>query len=500
MLEKVGFILLLFLICSCQSVPKTPPTQSPPPVPTLTSTPVPEPTTAPAHTAVSTSSAMPTQTAVPTEAPETAYPPQVEAWVQAQAVAFETAAPGQGCDDIAPLLDAIGEARVVALGEATHGTKEFFTMKHRLAECLVLEKGFTHFSIEANYPEANRVNDYIQQGEGTASQVVQGMLFWTWNTDEVVEMVEWMHAYNQSAAVNNRITFSGFDMQSFELALTDLDHFFEALDAPIGAEIGTNLACIKRYQPLRLYFVLSTVTQQQCREGIETAVQMMAENRTKLIELSSEEAVVDANQLLRIVQQAEWFAANRTSVNIRDEAMAENVLWLLERFPEEKFILWAHNFHIQKVGVEIEPGLYKIGEEEIAETQLIPMGEILGEQLGEDYVAVGFSFMDGAFNAISSGSHGNLGPFDVLPPLPDSYEPLLAEVTAAQYYLDLRQVPLAETAVIEWFSMPHWLRSIGAQYPPQQPEQAGLYLVLPEAFHIVIHFDQTTPSVLRPFN
>jgi hypothetical protein len=96
------------------------------------------------------------------------------------------------------LKQLIGNARIVSLGEATHGTREFFQLKHRMLEFLATEMGFTIFSIEANMPEAYRLNDYVLNGTGDPAELLRGMYFWTWNTEEVLEMIRWMRAFNAS--------------------------------------------------------------------------------------------------------------------------------------------------------------------------------------------------------------------------------------------------------------------------------------------------------------
>ena len=118
--------------------------------------------------------------------------------------------------DLEPLAALIGNARVVALGEATHGTAEFFRMKHRIIEFLASHLGFTIFAIEANMPEAYALNAYIINGEGDPAKLLQGLYFWTWNTQEVLDMIEWMRDFNRTG--RGRIQFTGFDMQTCTVA------------------------------------------------------------------------------------------------------------------------------------------------------------------------------------------------------------------------------------------------------------------------------------------
>src|SRR5262245_34611896 len=121
--------------------------------------------------------------------------PSVE-WIRAHAIPFSTSEAGNGFDDLAGLENVIGDARIVALGEPTHGTHEVFQLKHRLLECLVERHGFSIFSIEANMPEAYALDAYVNGGEGDPRQLIAGMYGWPSDTEEMLPMVEWMRAWN----------------------------------------------------------------------------------------------------------------------------------------------------------------------------------------------------------------------------------------------------------------------------------------------------------------
>ncbi len=149
-------------------------------------------------------------------------------WLRTTAIPFDTAEPGRGFADLQPLKKVIGSARIVALGEATHGTSEFFKMKHRLTEFLASEMGFHLFAIEANMPEAYRVNEYVLTGKGDPKELLRGMYFWTWDTQEVLDMIVWMRRFNQSG--KGRIEFLGFDMQFGQVALANVRAFVAGVD------------------------------------------------------------------------------------------------------------------------------------------------------------------------------------------------------------------------------------------------------------------------------
>lgn len=140
---------------------------------------------------------------------------QVE-WLRGHIVPLSTWDPAvefapDGSDGMKALAEMIGDARVVGLGESTHGTREIFKMKHRIVKYLRENEGFDIFSIEANMPESYAVNPYVMGGEGDASALVKGMYFWTWSTHEVLDMVEWMREHNMRGG--DKISFTGFDMQ-----------------------------------------------------------------------------------------------------------------------------------------------------------------------------------------------------------------------------------------------------------------------------------------------
>jgi len=157
-----------------------------------------------------------------------AQAPTVNDWIKANAIPLSTPEAGHGFADMQPLKKLIGDARIVSLGEATHGTREFFQLKHRMLEFLATEMGFTLFSIEANMPEAYKLNDYVLHGNGDPARLIKGMYFWTWNTEEVLAMVKWMRAFNESG--KGRVEFTGFDMQTPNVALQIATDFLKQHD------------------------------------------------------------------------------------------------------------------------------------------------------------------------------------------------------------------------------------------------------------------------------
>ncbi len=173
-------------------------------------------------------------------------------WLAAHAHPLLRTDAGTPADDLAPLGEIVGEARVVALGEGTHGTHEFFTLKHRIFEYLVDQKGFTLFAIEANQPEAELLNAYIQGGPGDGAALVAGMGFWTWNTREVLDLVEWMRTHNtrvRAEGTGRALTFAGVDMQTPDLAMAEVKRFLRETGGDEAAALTSQVAIYDQPRP-----------------------------------------------------------------------------------------------------------------------------------------------------------------------------------------------------------------------------------------------------------
>ncbi|HEX2225486.1 MAG TPA: erythromycin esterase family protein, partial [Thermoanaerobaculia bacterium] len=275
-------------------------------------------------------------------------------WLRDRVIPFDTAVAGNGFADLQPLKQILGDARIVSLGEATHGTREFFQMKHRLLEFLVEEMGFTHFSIEASMPEAYRLNDFVLHGVGDPEELLEGMYFWTWNTQEVLDMVLWMRAYNASG--RGPVQFTGFDMQYGRVAAENVRAFLaqaEPAYLPQAEPVFARIAEVDRLYRASL----------EDRAAAQGLLDHMTAKRAGYVAAGLAAEKVDwAIQNARILWQ---LTAMYTGGPTRDESMAENAAWILDNAPAgSKIVLWAHNGHVAK-----QPGW---------------MGSFLAQRYGDD--------------------------------------------------------------------------------------------------------------------
>src|SRR5262245_36028904 len=377
----------------------------------------------------------------------------VRDWIRASAIALTTVEAGHGFADLQRLRTLVGNARIVSLGEATHGTREFFQLKHRLLEYLVAELEFTIFGIEANYPECLRVNDYVLKGTGDPAAALAGTHFWTWDTEEVLALIEWMRNWNRSHA--RKIKFYGFDMQfSTEATLCVLDYLKRVapgLAGSVEAELWplSNDTSADRFQGLP-----EAVREAAC-DCIRRLLGMFAHERERWSALTSDRDWHLARLNAQVVDQS---ARARLSKISRDVAMAENVATLLElEGPKAKAVLWAHNGHA------VRQSPYVVGDHVLAN-----MGSRLDKLFVYQHRVISFAFNAGSFQAQVPGR--GLVPHTVGPAHVGSLDHTLAEAGMPMFLLDLSAAPPAGP-VADWLAAKPPTRWIGAVYSQARAQE-----------------------------
>jgi len=352
-------------------------------------------------------------------------------WLNNNLLPVKSLKAGNGLEDLKKLDAFIGDSRIVALGEFTHGTSEVFTMKHRMLEYLVKEKGFNIFSIEASMPEAYKLNEYIVQGKGKAREMVAGMNFWTWYTQEVVDMIEWMKQYNDTSS--RKIYFTGFDMQQYKTALKNVKEFSIKNNIALAEKIaGFDSAAAK------LVYAINADNRKAAAVLLTIASAMMQD-------LEASAAARQQPDYAWIKQNVNilWqFSAQNAKTQSRDESMAQNVQWLADQDPGSKIVLWAQNGHINK--------------------KKNWMGKYIEEKFGKNYLAIGFARETGTYTAFNlAGNRNKIDSANALSPSnKNDYEYYLRAAANDNYLLLLNQ--LTQTAQNDFLFDKKDLRNIGA--------------------------------------
>lgn len=392
-------------------------------------------------------------------------------WLQAAAAPFRTTEARSGTADLAPLHPIVGDARIVSLGEATHGSREFFTMKHRVLEFLVEQKGFTVFAIEANLPEADRVDDYVLHGTGDPRTALAGMYFWTWNTAEVLDMIEWMREYNLRRGDKPPVRFRGFDAQFAHYAVEEVEKYVARVEPARAAELASKYDCIRGRQRGLNYRSLPATTRNQCFANVTAVHELVSSQREAYTSRSSADEYERLLRYALVVVQTESVWSNRVH---RDTFMARNVEWLGEVLhPGEKMVLWAHNWHVSTAFP-------------------VTMGTHLRNRYGRDMVVMGFAFDRGGFTA--NGPSGRRAYEQPTGPL-EGWEPFLRQAGHARYFIDLRRPFSAQAASYLAVSRNMWI--IGASWDPAAIERTHRWSVsLPNTFDVVIYIETVTATQL----
>jgi len=398
-------------------------------------------------------------------------PLAVTAWIKENAVPLKTVEAGNGFGDMQPLKKLIGDARIVAMGEATHGTREFFQFKHRMLEFLVEQMGFTVFGIEANWPESLALNEYVLTGKGDPKQGLRDLYFWTWDTEEVLAMIEWMRRYNADGSHPRKVKFYGFDMQVPSVAIARVTEFLAKVDSQGSRETAELLNPLDTTDKMMAY----TTQPEALRKKTAAAIAGLEGSFDQYKSKSSLTEWTLARQHLRIVAQAEAMLATPLGgLTVRDKAMAENVKWLLDQEGRDaKIMLWAHNGHVSTTP---QPGTPQ------------PMGSHLRKEFGDQMVVFGFAFNQGSFRAVEPDK--GMRTFTVGPAPENSLDQALASAGMPLFALDVRHPP---EPVVKWLADARGSRSIGAVFNDGMANTtAGLNPA--RSFNSLIFVEKTNPS------
>ncbi|MDR6888092.1 MULTISPECIES: erythromycin esterase family protein [Variovorax] len=402
---------------------------------------------------------------------------------------------GNPCDHDA-LLDLIGDAHYVLLGEASHGTQEFYAERANITRRLLAEKGFNAVAIEGDWPDAYRVNRYVRgtSDDASAAEALAGFRrfpTWMWRNEEVARFVEWQRAFNDSTPPQGKTGFYGLDLYSLSGSMEAVLAYFERTDPDAARLARERYGCFDRYgdrgQNYGLMAGLGNTA--SCQQAV---VDMLLEMRRAAGEAwrsgnaADEEDAFNAEQNARLVKNAEayyrsMYLSDVSSWNLRDRHMVETLgeverhLWRGSERP--KIVVWAHNSHLGDARAT------EMGEERGE----LNVGQLVRERQGRDAVLVGFTTHTGTVMAASDWG----APAErkhVVPSRPDSYEWLLHETGLERFMLPLRGEGSHFFALREQ----RLERAIGVIYRPETERQSHYFFArLPVQFDALLHIDRT---------
>ncbi|UCH94625.1 MAG: erythromycin esterase family protein [Candidatus Aminicenantes bacterium] len=391
------------------------------------------------------------------------------------------ASPLELTDNELSFLDQLSSAKMVGLGEATHGTREFFQMKHRVFQYLVENFNHKAYGFEADFAECIYLNNYVTKGEGDLLDLMRTkMHFWTWRTQEVKELLEWMRNYNTGKSEETKIHYIGFDCQYTDLQPDLIQAYLEPLLADLWETASSILDQVKNLSNDD-YKAMSQEEYNSIKAQLESLETQLEANKDQLVADSSNHEYEITRQLFRTFRQAfivlySYYGSSNDNTNWRDLYMAENAQWIADLFGEDtKITLWAHNAHLANWRQYGGSGT---------------MGYHLKEALNDLYQVMGFAFSKGSFT-VGYQSHEITDE-----PRRDSINFIFHHASHANFVFHLDAIP-AGSEWDNWLSQPRPFLWLGAAYNGN-PFNYYWSTKLNEHYNWIIYFDTTNASNLIP--
>jgi erythromycin esterase-like protein len=410
----------------------------------------------------------------------------------------QTAHPLTGAaHDYDPLMDLVGTAHFALLGEASHGTHEFYRERAQITRRLITEKGFTAVAVEADWPDAYRVNRYVRGASDDVDAIAALADFrrfpaWMWRNTDGVEFVEWLRAHNDALPAGaTKVGFYGLDLYSLHASMAAVLQYLEQVDPKAAQRARARYACFDHFgEDVQIYgFLTGSGLAKSCEEEV---VSQLVELQQRAMEyarregrVAEEEEIFYAEQNARVVRNAEayyrsMYLAEVSSWNLRDRHMIETfgaiVAHLTRQGGGAKVAVWAHNSHLGDARAT-----------EAGQRGELNVGQLIRQRYGRDAVLIGFTTHHGMVTAASDWG----APAErkcVRPALAGSYEALFHATGLARFLLTWRE----GDPVTEGLRDPELERAIGVIYRPETERLSHYFLArLPDQFDAVLHFDET---------
>lgn len=395
-----------------------------------------------------------------------------------------------------PLLDLVGESRFVLLGEASHGTHEFYRERAQITKRLIVEKGFSAVAVEADFPDANRINRFVR-GEGDDIDAIDSLggfkrfPAWMWRNADVLDFVGWLRAHNDDQPhARSKTGFYGLDLYSMNSSMDAVLSYLEKVDPVAARQARERYACFDSFggDVQRYGYETALGHGYSCEDAVVSQFVEIYSRASELARLDGRVAADDffnAEQNARLVKNAEqyyrtMYRSDVSSWNLRDSHMMETLVELERHLNHQgrppKIVVWEHNSHL---GDARATAMGHKGEWNV--------GQLVRQRHAGDAVLVGFTTYHGTVTA-SSDWGGQAERKRVRPAMQGSCEALFHETGLKRFLLPLKE----KSRVKEALRQPLLERAIGVIYRPETERQSHYFHArLSDQFDAVIHFDET---------
>ncbi len=395
-----------------------------------------------------------------------------------------------GNNDYDPLLEMMGDASFVLLGEATHGTHEFYRERAQITKRLIQEKGFTAVAVEADWPDAYRVNRFVRgEGEdGDAEEALSGFKrfpTWMWRNADVLNFVGWLRNHNDRVDSADKVGFYGLDLYSLNSSIEAVLRYLKEVDPDEARRARARYSCFENFgKDPHNYAAIAVSNSNSCEEEV---IRQLVELRRRASQYTGHDGdeYFFAEQNARLVKNAEQYYRSMlhgrvSSWNLRDRHMVETLDALITHLgkarPNQKIIIWEHNSHVGDARAT-----------EMGERGEFTVGQLVREKYKSVSRLIGFTTFNGSVTAASEWDQPPERK-EVLNAIPDSYELLFHEVGMDRFFLNLREPEEIKLAMRE----PRLQRAIGVIYLPATERQSHYFESrLSDQFDAILHFDNT---------
>ncbi len=388
-------------------------------------------------------------------------------------IKVETISPDSSFSDLAELIPILNEKKIIGLGEATHGTHEFFVYKHRLIKLLIKHANFNVFIIEGDFAGSNTMNEYILDGKGTIDKALWDVGVGIWMRQEFVDLVEWMKSYNADKSLVNKIKFYGCDIQSPVSAAQKIKNYLDSKNL-----LDTSLKN-------GLDWILDRKYQKKLSKDDKNFIMLFLNNLETAFNNINNENSHEFEFIKHCKRELEQYfeyalADSRSQIILRDKFMAENIEWIYDFEKFSKSIVWAHNEHVKNDCLK--------GDDK-------PVGYYLKEKFKNGYYSFGFDFYEGKVRAFNPKNKEG-GIFNV-PPVTkiESTEAVFRQCIFPVFIIDLQSAN-NNKIISEFLKTKLYRRNIGSIYLKRNENRYFKESKLIDTFDGLIFFRNTSPSIL----
>ncbi|CAO1660777.1 Carboxylic ester hydrolase [Halomonas sp. NYA30] len=392
-------------------------------------------------------------------------------------------------------FDRFGDAKIVLLGEASHGTSEFYRARAAITRRLIEQHNFNIVAVEADWPDAAYIDRYVRHRAATSDdrQAFTRFPAWMWHNEEVATFTEWLRQHNAELPFSQRTSFRGLDIYSLRASLFAVLDYLDRIDPEAAQAARQRYGCLTPWQsePALYGHALLQEEQDTCEEAVVEQLQALLEHRIEYMAKEGEEAYFNATQNARVVRAAEqyyrlMYRGSTQSWNLRDRHMFDTLQQVIEaKGADAKVVVWAHNSHIGNASAT-----------EMGWQGQFNIGELCRTAYGDQAVLIGFGTHTGIVAAADNWD-SPMKIKQIVPSRADSFERIFHETQLPRALIELRNPQ--HSKVREQLTQTRLERAIGVIYRPESEYYSHYFKAsLAEQFDAYVWFDETTAVTPLP--